>query len=189
MQNGALYFINIRTARGAWCPLFNKPVGVTANWRLTWNSERCIMVELREVTQENFYDCIALNRASNLYVGDAEAVLAEAYIFRESSTAYAICDGEVTVGLVIIMDRPEEKNDSYSFTDLFIADNFQGKKYGNQAVEAIIRKFKEEKKRNRAELQVHNSNMTAKRIYEKHGFVKVGNAQWDESFEIMQLFL
>lgn len=147
------------------------------------------MVELREVTQENFYDCTALDRESSLYVGDAEAVLAEAYIFRENSTAYAICDGDVTVGLVIVRDRPGEDCESYSFTDLFIADNFQGKGYGNQAVEAIVRKFKEEKKRNRAELQVHNSNMKAKRIYEKYGFVKTGNSNWDESFEIMQLFL
>ena len=147
------------------------------------------MVELREVSQENFYDCIELKRESNRYVGDAEAVLAEAYIFRENSTAYAICDGDRVIGLVIIKDRPEEGEDCYAFTDLFIADDFQRKGYGNQAVEAIIGKFRLEKKRSVVELQVHQSNEIAIRIYEKYGFVKVGNAKWDESFEVMQLLL
>lgn len=145
------------------------------------------MVELREVGQENFYDCVALNRKSNRYVGNAEFVLAEAYIFRERATAYAICDGEEPIGLVIVKDKPGDEDECYSFTDLFIADDFQGKGYGDQAVKAIIGKFKSEKKRSVVELQVHRSNTAAIRLYEKHGFVKVGNAEWDKSFDVMRL--
>ena len=147
------------------------------------------MVELREVVQDNFYDCLALNRKSNLYVGDAAFVLAEAYLFRDFSTAYAICDGDTVVGLVILSDRPEEDDTYYSFTDLIIADDFLGRGYGNQAVDAIIHKFMEEGQRDRIEIQVHNSNQIAKRIYEKHGFVRIGAADWNSDFDVMLLDL
>ena len=53
-----------------------------------------------------------------------------------NSTAYAICDKDTIVGLVIVRDRPEADNRYYSFTELFVADDFLGKGYGNQAVEA-----------------------------------------------------
>lgn len=147
------------------------------------------MVELREVDQDNFYDCVALERKSNLYVGDAVFVLAQAYIFRQYSTAYAICDNDTIVGLVILLDRPEEDDKYYSFTELFVADDFLGKGYGNQAVEAIICKFKTEGLRDQVEIQVNHSNQIAKKIYEKHGFVKVGTAKWDEGFDVMRLEL
>lgn len=147
------------------------------------------MVELREVVQDNFNDCLALNRESHLYVGDAACVLAEAYVFRHFSTAYAICDGDTIVGLVILLDRPEDDDRNYSFTDLIIADDFLGRGYGNRAVDAIIRKFKAEGLRDRIEIQVHNSNQIAKRIYEKHGFVKTGEADWNSDFDVMMLEL
>lgn len=147
------------------------------------------MVELREVNQANFNDCVALERKSNLYVGDAAYVLAQAYIYRQSSTAYAICDDDTIVGLVILLDRPEADDKNYDFTELFIADDFLGKGYGNQAVEAIIRKFRAEGLRNRIEIQVHHANQIAKKVYESHGFVKVGTAKWDEGFDVMRLEL
>lgn len=59
----------------------------------------------------------------------------------------------------------------------------------NQAVEAIIRKFRAEGLRDRIEIQVHHSNQIAKRIYENHGFVKAGTAKWDEKFDVMRLEL
>lgn len=147
------------------------------------------MVELREVDRTNFNDCTALERKSNLYVGDAVYILAQAYIYRQSSTAYAICDNDTIVGLVILLDRPEADDKYYSFTELFVADDFLGKGYGNQAVEAIIRKFRAEGLRKQVEIQVHHSNQIAKKIYEKLRFVKVGTAKWDEGFEVMRLKL
>ena len=47
------------------------------------------------------------------------------------------------VGLVIIRDRPEDGY-PYSFTGLFIADDFQQKGLGREAVEAIMNKFRTE---------------------------------------------
>ena len=147
------------------------------------------MVELYEVNDTNFYDCLNLKRENSHYVGDAAYVLAEAYLYRHNSTAYLICDGKTAVGMVIIMDKPGENNKYYSFTDLFIGDDFLGQGYGHEAVAAIIRKLKAEKLREKVELQVHNSNKTAIRIYEKSGFVKTGTAEWDNGFDVMELEL
>ena len=147
------------------------------------------MVNLCEVDCYNFNDCCGLERKSSLFVGNAEYCLAEAYIYRENSTAYAICREESVIGLVIILDRPTERDEHYSFTDLFIADDFLGKGYGKEAVHAIIEKFKSEKKRSIVEIQVHKTNMIAKSIYLRVGFEKIKDADWDSNFEVMQLKL
>lgn len=147
------------------------------------------MIELREVVQENLNDCLALERKSNLYVGDAAVVLANAYVFRQYATAYAICEGDTMVGLVIVLDRPQEDDKYYSFTELFIADDFLGKGYGKGAVDAILCKFRADGLRDKVEIQVHCSNQIAKGIYEKCGFRKTGTAKWDEAFDVMQLEL
>lgn len=89
------------------------------------------MITLREVDQYNFDDCMQLKRESSLFVGSAEYVLANAYIYRSDSTAYAIYDGQTVVGLVIVRDRPEQGS-AYSFTELFIADDYQRKGLGKQ---------------------------------------------------------
>lgn len=143
------------------------------------------MIILREVDQYNFNDCIDLKRESNLFVGSAEYVLANAYIYRYDSTAYAIYDDQTVVGLVIICDRPEQGR-AYSFTELFIADDYQRKGLGQAAVEEIMRKLRSEKRSDIAEIQVHYTNEPAIKIYERCGFSEIERAKWNNDFIVMQ---
>ena len=55
------------------------------------------MIMLQPVTKENFYPCLELEREECFFVGDAYAVLANAYLYRESSMAYAIYLDEVII--------------------------------------------------------------------------------------------
>lgn len=71
------------------------------------------MVVLREVDQQNFEECCGLKRQSSKFVGNAESVLAEAYIFRAHSTAYAIYNDDIVIGLVIVLDRPRSCDKYY----------------------------------------------------------------------------
>ncbi len=143
---------------------------------------------LREIDQSNFEDCVSLKRESERYVGKADYVLAEAYIFREDSAAYGIyLEEDRMIGLVIIRDRPS--GSAYSFTDLFIADPFQGKGYGTQAVKLIVEKFKAERQADMAEIQVHETNQAAIRSYERNGFETVARAEWNRDFLVMRLIL
>ena len=143
------------------------------------------MITLREVDQYNFNDCIDLKRESNLFVGNAEYVLANAYIYRNDSTAYAIYDDQTVVGLVIIRDRPEQGS-AYSFTELFIADDYQRKGLGQAAVEMIMHKFRKDKHSAVAEIQVHCTNGPAIKIYERCGFSEIKRAEWNNDFIVMQ---
>ncbi|MGI6239697.1 MAG: GNAT family N-acetyltransferase [Christensenellales bacterium] len=138
------------------------------------------MISLQEIDQNNFQECIELERKSHKYVGDATYVLAEAYTYRHNSNAYGIYEDDTIIGLVILRDRP--RNQDYSFTDLFIADPFQSRGFGKLAVEEIIKKFEKEGKADRVEIYVHNTNDTAIRLYMKVGFVEAGKAAWDEEF-------
>lgn len=137
------------------------------------------MVTLREVDAANFEEVVSMERESILYVGSPEYVLAEAYIYRDDSTAWAIYAGDTPVGLVILRDRPE-KGYPYSFTDLIIADNHQRKGYGQAAVEAIMRKFREEGLRDDVEIQVRCQNEPALKIYRRCGFEETGRARWND---------
>ena len=74
------------------------------------------MITLQEINLTNFNECISLKRESCRFVGNAESVLAEAYIYRDDSLAYAIYFNETMVGLVIIRVFPTEAH-PYSFTD------------------------------------------------------------------------
>ena len=142
------------------------------------------MISLREITVQNFNECISLERRSQKYVGSAADVIAEAYIYRQNSTAYGIYLEDEIIGLVILKERPS--GSPYSFTDLFIADSYQNKGYGNAAVKLIIEKFQSEKSASYIEIQVHNTNQYAIRIYENNKFKVTGKAQWDNNFLVMQ---
>jgi len=139
------------------------------------------MITLKEIDNINFNDCIALERKSTKFVGDATYVLAEAYSFREHSTTYGIYNDDTVVGLVTVGDVTP-KISTYGFTNLFIADNHQGKGYGKQAVAAIIEKCKNEHKSDIIQICVHEANDIALHVYKKCGFIEKKRAYWDNSF-------
>ena len=145
-------------------------------------------ITLQEVTPANFNECISLKRDSSRFVGDAESVLAQAYIYRNDSLAYAICLHEAIIGLVIIRVYPTELR-PYAFTELFIADDFQKQGFGKQAVEVILDKFRNEKKSKLVRIQVHQDNNIAIGIYEKCGFTEVKRAEWNHDYLVMELVL
>ncbi len=146
------------------------------------------MVNLQEVNATNFNECISLKRENCRFVGNAESVLAEAYLYRDDSLAYAIRSNETIVGLVIVRVFPTETH-PYSFTNLFIADDFQKRGYGKLAVEAIIDKFRRERRSNVVQIQVHHSNEFARKIYTQCGFIERKKSQWDNHFLVMELVL
>lgn len=143
------------------------------------------MVALKEVDIRNFSEIVSLQRDSFLQVGGPEYVLAEAYVYRNDCTAYGIYSGDTAVGLVILRDRPAE-GAPYSFTDIFIADNFQRRGYGQSAVEAIMQKFRSERLRGEVEIQVHEGNVPALKIYRRCGFEEIKRAEWNSSFLVMR---
>ena len=144
------------------------------------------MIYLRTVTQNNYNECLELKREQKKYVGDASAVLADAYIYRETSLAYAIYNEDSVIGLVILDE--EGNNGLYEFTDLFIADDYRNKGYGEQVVKEIITHFVG-KNAKAIRMQVHKSNEVAIHIYQKCGFHIKETSPWDNDFWIMEMIL
>ncbi len=144
------------------------------------------MIYLRPVTQDNYNECLELKREQTDYVGDAYAVLADAYIYRKTSLAYAIYYDDVVIGLVILDEKG--KNQSYEFTDLFIADDYRNKGYGEHIVKEIINHFVRKDAKS-IHMQVHKSNKIAMHIYQKCGFSIKETSPWDNDFLIMEIIL
>lgn len=146
-------------------------------------TQRFEMITLQPVTQENYNACLALERAQFDFVGDATTVLANAYIYRDSSLAYVVCDEETVIGMVLLDETGKEG--SYEFTDLFIADNYRNQGYGDKTVKAILSHFFR-KGATSVHMQVHKDNKTAIHVYEKNGFIITGTSPWDEDFIVME---
>ncbi|MBP3618410.1 MAG: GNAT family N-acetyltransferase [Lachnospiraceae bacterium] len=142
------------------------------------------MITLQPVTRENYNECLALERAQFDFVGDATAVLANAYIYRDSSLAYAVCEEDTVIGMVLLDETG--KDGSYEFTDLFIADNYRNQGYGDKAVKAILSHFSR-KGATHVHMQVHKDNKAAIHVYKKNGFSIKGTSPWDENFIVMEL--
>ena len=143
------------------------------------------MLSLQPVTQENYNECLALERAQFDFVGDATAILANAYIYRDSSLAYAVYDKDTVIGMVLLDETGKEY--SYEFTDLFIADNYRNQGYGDKTIKAILSHFSR-KSATRVHMQVHKDNKVAIHIYEKNGFSVKGTSPWDEDFIVMEYY-
>lgn len=146
------------------------------------SDQDCCMITLREVTKENFYECCNLKREVFDYVGNAESVLAEAYIYRDVATPYAIYLDDSIIGMVLM--------DTYvsdgvcEFTDLFIADDYRNKGLGESVVRNVI-DYLLKKGAERIKITVNKANDKALHIYQKTGFVIEKTSEWDEDFVIM----
>ena len=144
------------------------------------------MITLQPVTKDNYNECLDLKREKTDFVGDAYAVLADAYIYRDTSLAYAIYLDDNIIGLVIL--DACEKNQLYKFTDLFIADDYRNKGYGEDVVKTIIKHFKSKNAKS-IQMQVHKSNEVAMHIYQKCGFSINMVSPWDDDFWILEMSL
>lgn len=139
------------------------------------------MMKLQPITHENFSECIKLKRGNSNYVGDSAHVLAEGYINKDYSTVFGLYNESVMVGLVMLVNEPNEESRCI-FTNLFIADNWQHKGYGKQAIQSIIKYFKSMNNAKYIEIYASNSNTVALAMYYNLGFENTGLSKWDENF-------
>jgi len=131
---------------------------------------------------------MSLERKTEKYVGNAAYVIAEGYTFKNHSTTYAIYNDDIVVGLVTVSHKPL-KDSRYSFTNMFIADNYQENGYAGETVAKIIEIIKLYKSAKNIEIQVHENNEIALHIYRKTGFNEIGRADWNNKFIILSMQL
>lgn len=100
------------------------------------------MIELREITEEDFHDVLSLELSEDQQKAKLVAPnvrsLAEAWLYRanEDVFPYAVYNNEELVGFILIDVDEEER--AYMIWRMMIDKNHQGKGYGQKVVEKVI---------------------------------------------------
>ncbi|MDE5818611.1 MAG: GNAT family N-acetyltransferase [Lachnospiraceae bacterium] len=106
-------------------------------------------------------------------------MLARAYAYRESrSNAYVIYDDDVPVGMALYYDCDERK--AFDFSQMFIDERYQGKGFGTEAAQQILKMMESDGKYDKVILCYIDGNEAAKNMYEKLGFYLTGECDEDE---------
>ena len=145
------------------------------------------MIELREITWDNFWDIINLKpaEAQKNYLPPNSVFMAQAYInlkMQHPDVCLAIYHGENAIGFTKIVFIPKDEEpfcfaeDTYYLDAMMIDEKHQGKGYGKLALAQILA-FMQTKPWGVAssiKTACYDNNPTAAKLYEKFGFVKTG---------------
>lgn len=143
-------------------------------------------VELREITMENFRECIGLPLedhqrgfvASNMYS------LAEAKADGVSIPLAIYADGKM-VGFT--MYNFDAKQGTGFIDRLMVAAGQQGHGYGRAAMSEVIRRLRETPGCRRIRTAFAPTNAVAERLYESLGFRKTGEMDDGEVVAVLEL--
>ena len=134
------------------------------------------MIEFRAITQENFEAVLSLCRPEGEgFVASNTYSLAQAWLYRKENDVYpfAICQEQKPVGFMLL-DEDAEKRELRIWR-IMVDQAQEGKGYGTQAVEEIIRLAEKSGKYDCILLDCAKENVVARHIYEKLGFRPSGN--------------
>ena len=127
------------------------------------------MILFKEITKDNFWDCIelsVLNEQVDFVTSNAVSI-AQSKIQPEC-IPLAVYDDEVMVGFV--MYCIDEDDDEYWIYRMMIDKNYQSMGYGKKTLKKLLEIIKEDKNRNKIFLGVHKESTYAVNLYKAFGF-------------------
>ena len=143
------------------------------------------MIRLEDINAGNWRVPLSVSKEQEQYVANTTTILARAYAYRNArSQALLICEDDTPVGMVLYHD--EDSLDAYIFSEILIDELFQGKGYGTTATKLVLDRMKEDGRYHKVVLCYIEGNDTAKKLYEKFGFVETDR---DDDEIIMELSL
>lgn len=87
------------------------------------------MVELKEINEDNFEECIALklNKEQSKFIASNLFSLAEAYAIKNSGMntpiTYGVYNDNIMVGFIMAVYQPIDKNDPEDFENVFYLED------------------------------------------------------------------
>ncbi len=137
-------------------------------------------ITLRDVTRENYRECLRLRVApeQELFVASNAVSLAEAK-YEPGLVPLAIYAGERMVGFA--MYGYDEEEDAYWIHRLMIDESFQRRGYGRAALRALLARLRALPDCRQVAISWDPSNTVAERLYLSEGFVKTGEIIWNEA--------
>jgi diamine N-acetyltransferase len=145
-------------------------------------------IALRAVTQANWREALRLAVSPDQqpfiaeYAPIVAVALAKAYLRLDGATwvPYAIYAGTTMVGFVELAYQSDTA-DQYWIVHFFIDQRYQGRGYGQAALQCFIELVKQQHPTcQRLQLTVHPANLRAQRLYTAAGFRPTGTERWGE---------
>ena len=138
------------------------------------------MVELREITKENFDACLSLkvSKKQTNYVAPNIFSLAQAWVNRKTAYPFAIYADDTIVGFIML--GYYDVNSCYNVWRFMIDEKYQGKGYGKAALLLGIQYLTEKHNVKEIFLSVVPENTVAERLYRSIGFERTGDMSGEE---------
>ena len=138
------------------------------------------MVELREVTKDNYEECLNLNVADNqkTFISSNAYSLAQAWIYYKTAYPFAIYADNKMVGFIMLGYYEAEQY--YTLWKFMIDEKYQKKGYGKEAlklgIDHLINCFKVKE----IYTAYESHNFVAKNLYASVGFRETGEVVGNE---------
>jgi Acetyltransferases len=145
-----------------------------------------LAVELRDITVENWEECIALSvsAAQRGMVAPNVYSIAQAKVQPEC-VPLAVYDGSTMVGFVMYaLDRDDG---NWWIYRLMIDERYQGKGYGRAALTSAIDRIRREPGCTKIVVSLKPNNAVARRLYRSLGFVETGQQVGGEDVMCLEL--
>lgn len=136
------------------------------------------MVELKEITEDNFYEVIDLKvsdeQEESKYVAPNVRSIAECWLYRKNEDVfpYAVYDKDEVVGFLLLDLDVEERE--YMIWRMMVDEKHQGRGYGRQIVEAVIEMGRDDKDYDVLIADYVEGNVQMKYLLESLGFKRTG---------------
>ena len=135
------------------------------------------MVELREITQENYEECINLRVAEHqkAFVSTTVHSLAQAWVSRDTAYPFAIYADDVMVGFLML--GYYERKDQYTLWKFMIDERYQNRGYGRAALGLAVQFLVEHFHVKEVYTAYISSNRVARELYASFGFRETGEVE------------
>jgi diamine N-acetyltransferase len=138
-------------------------------------------VELREITIDNWRQCVRLKVApgQEQFVASNAVSLAQSK-YETDSVPLAVYDGDTMVGFV--MYHPEDYGMAkiWFIERLMVGADYQGKGYGRTAMQALLERLKAQPGYTAILISFVPENVAARNLYASLGFVDTGEIEEGE---------
>ncbi len=138
------------------------------------------MVELREITKENYEECLNLNIADSQknFVSSTVHSLAQAWVYYDTAFPFAIYANNVMVGFIML--GYYEVKGYYTLWKLMIDEKYQNKGYGKKALKLGIDYLVDRFKVKEVYTAYYATNRIARDLYASVGFRETGEIVGNE---------
>ena len=141
------------------------------------------MVELREITKENYEEILSLqvSKEQRGFVPPVTEALAQAWVYRGTAYPFAVYDDGKPVGFIMLGYYEEKKQ--YTVWKFLIDEKHQRKGYGKAALRAAIEWLQQTFRVTEVFLGCAHENHVAEKLFASLGFMRTG-VETETGFEM-----